>query len=191
MPDLPDLPDVPDLLDLLAARTPTLGPARLLCVDGPAGSGKTTLADAVAAATGAVVVHLDDLYDGWDGLDDVHLQLTTLLRPLATSLPGRFRRYDWHAGRFAETVTVAPADLAAAGLLVVEGVGAGARQTADLATVLVWVEAPSEERLRRGLERDGEALRGHWLAWREAEDAHHAAHGTRARADLVVDGTRR
>ena len=43
------------------ARPPTLGRGRLLCVDGPAGSGKTTLADEVRAITGAPVVHMDNL----------------------------------------------------------------------------------------------------------------------------------
>ena len=36
-----------------AAQPPLLGEGRLVCVDGPAGSGKTTLAAAVAEATGA------------------------------------------------------------------------------------------------------------------------------------------
>ena len=35
------------------ARPPTLGAGRLVCVDGPAGSGKTSLADAVARRTDA------------------------------------------------------------------------------------------------------------------------------------------
>ncbi len=50
------------------SRPPTLGAGRLVCVDGPAGSGKTSLADAVARRTAAQVVHMDDLYGGWDGL---------------------------------------------------------------------------------------------------------------------------
>ncbi|WP_245155190.1 AAA family ATPase [Nocardioides sp. 1609] len=159
-----------------------------MCVDGPGGSGKTTLARALAAATGAPVVHMDDLYDGWAGLDRVDAQLATLLVPLAAGEPGRYRRYDWHAGAFAGAVTVAPHDLTG-DLLVVEGVGSGSSTYADLTTVLVWVEAPRDVRLRRGIERDGGHLRKQWLAWQDAEDAHHARHRTRERADLLVDGT--
>ncbi|MEO9325090.1 4-amino-4-deoxy-L-arabinose transferase [Nocardioides sp. C4-1] len=173
------------VLSLLAGRTPTLGPARLLAVDGPGGSGKTTLAAAVAAATGADVVHMDDLYDGWTGLDTVSAQLRTLLEPLSAGRPGRYRRYDWHAHAFAETVDVA---VPASGLLVVEGVGSGSPSVAHLTTALVWVEAPRDLRLRRGIDRDGEALRAQWHAWQDAEDAHLARHRTRERADLVVDG---
>ena len=173
------------MLELADGRPPTLGSGRLVCVDGPAGSGKTTLADAIAAARpGARVVHMDDLYPGWDGLPHVGAQLDSLLGPLSEDAPGRYRRWDWHAGRFAETVTVPPADL-----LVLEGVGAGSRSHARLVTVLAWVSAPPSLRLRRGLERDGPALAPEWERWMGAEAEHFAREGTEARADLLVDGT--
>lgn len=175
------------VLALLAERPPTLGTSRLLCVDGPGGSGKTTLARAVADRTGAALVHLDHLYDGWSGLPTVGEQLGPLLLPLADGRPGHYRRYDWHARAYAETVEVG---VPASGLLVLEGVGAGAAAYADLQTVLVWVEVPRELRLARGLARDGEHLRDEWVAWQAAEDAHLAGERTRERADLVVDGQR-
>ena len=127
---------------------------------------------------------MDDLYDGWSGLGTVADQLGTLLRPLAQDRPGTYRRYDWHTGRYAETVTVAPTPL-----LVLEGVGSGSAACADLHTLLVWTEAPSGLRLARGLERDGEAMRDDWLRWRVEEDRHFAHDRTRERADVVVDGT--
>jgi uridine kinase len=174
--------DVADrVLDLARSRPPTLATGRLVCVDGPAGSGKTTLAAAIAEASGALVIHMDDLFPGWDGLPKVADQLEGLLRPLAEGRAGSYRRYDWHRARFAETVTVPPA-----ALLVVEGVGSGSRVVADLVTALVWVEAPYDLRMRRGIERDGDAFAPYWLAWAEAERKHFAAEGTRDRADLVV-----
>ena len=48
------------------AAPPTLGPGRLVCIDGPAGSGKTTLARAVEQAVqGSRLVQCDDLLHGW------------------------------------------------------------------------------------------------------------------------------
>jgi uridine kinase len=170
------------VLELVRSRPPTLGASRLICVDGPAGSGKTTLAGDISQRIGTPVVHMDDLYPGWGGLPEVDAQLETLLRPLAQGRAGSYRRYDWHQAAFAETVTVPPTDL-----LVVEGVGSGSQVVADLVTVLVWIEAPYELRMRRGIERDGEAFAPYWLAWAESERAHFAANGTRHRADLILD----
>ena len=52
--------------------------------------------------------------------------------------------------------------------------------------MLVWVEAESGLRLRRGMARDGEHMRPQWEQWRIDEDVLFARLGTRARADLVV-----
>lgn len=168
-------------LTAAARRPPTLGAGRLVCVDGPAGAGKTTLAGILAARTGAPLVHMDDLYDGWAGLAAGVAQAEALLRALAAGRTGHYRRYDWHLGHYAETVTVAPSPL-----VVVEGVGSGAAGHADLVTVLVWVEAHWDERLRRGLTRDGAAAEPHWHRWEADQNAHFAADRTRSRADLIL-----
>lgn len=178
------------MVRLLAAGEARLGGARLLAVDGPSGSGKTTLAEAIVALAAehpelspARLVHTDELLDGWAGLPGLGARLDPLLGPLAQGRPGHYLRYDWHAGRYAEQVTVAPA-----GLLVLEGVGAGLRRHADLVTTLVWVSAAEELRIARGLARDGADSAAHLARWRVAEQAHFAAEGTRQRADLHVDG---
>lgn len=173
------------LLARAEARPASLGAGRLLCIDGPAGSGKTTLAAAVAAGRADTpVVHMDDLYDGWSGLPRVGDQLPALLAPLARGRTGRYRRYDWLAGQYAEEVPVPPTPL-----LVLEGVGSGSRAVADLVTVLVWVSAPRDLRRRRGLARDGEAMAPAWDRWMQEESTHLAREQTEARADLRVDGT--
>ncbi len=169
------------VLELALDRAPTLGTGRLVCVDGPAGSGKTTLAKALGAPT----VHMDDLYEGWSGLDRVDAQLEGLLRPLATGAAGGYRRFDWDAGAFAETVVIAPVPL-----LVLEGVGSGSSRFEDLQTVLVWVEAPYDVRMARGIARDGDAFAPHWEQWAQDEAALFARERTRERADLVVDASR-
>ncbi len=179
----PSEPAARTVLDLVRSRPPTLGPGRLVCVDGPSGSGKTTLAAAIAELEpDARVVHMDDLIEGWDGLPHVDAQLGGVLRPLAEGRPGAFRRYDWILGAYAEEVSVPLAPL-----VVLEGVGSGSRTVADLVTALVWVEAPRADRMRRGLERDGEAFAPYWEAWAVAEQEHFDRHGTRSRADLVVE----
>ena len=170
-----------EVLALAASRAPTLGAGRLISVDGPAGSGKTTLAAELAAGSGAALIHLDQLYDGWGGLPGIGSTLDRLLRPLALGRPGTWRRYDWHAGAFAETVTVEPTEL-----LVLEGVGSGSAAIADLVTVLVWLDAPPGVRKRRALDRDGETFAPHWDRWTAGETTHFAAEQTRQRADVRI-----
>lgn len=173
------------VLDLARSRRPTLGDTRLVSIDGPAGSGKTTLAAGVAdLEPAATVIHMDDLYDGWAGLGSLSRQLSTLVRPLAMGRPGFYRRYDWHLGEFAETVDVEPPSL-----LVLEGVGSGSAELSTLITVLVWVSAPRALRRERGLARDGEAFAPQWDGWMRQEDTHFADQRTAERADVVVDGT--
>ena len=172
------------VLDIVARRPATLGSGRLVCVDGPAGSGKTTLATEIAAAAAAPLIHTDDLIEGWDGLPGLPATLETLFGQLAQDRPGRVPRYDWDAGRFTQPGRQEPVPL-----LVVEGVGSGTLPAARWATALVWVEAPYDLRMRRGLERDGDAFAPHWVAWAEAEARHFAEQRTRDRADVVVDGT--
>lgn len=167
-------------------QPPTLGGTRLVCVDGPAGSGKTTLAGALGKAAGprALVLHMDDLYEGWSGLgpDLVARVDTGIVAPLRRGEPGTYRRYDWHRQEFAETHQVAPVDL-----LVLEGVGSGGSVYHDAVTLLVWVEAPRDLRIQRGVARDGEAVLPAWTRWMQDEERHFARERTRERADVVVD----
>jgi uridine kinase len=174
---------------LLLSTPPRLGPVRLVALDGPAGSGKTTLAAAVAEGCArqgrrAHVVHMDDLYAGWSGLEgDIWPRLAAqLLEPLRRGRPGRYQRYDWVAGRFADWVDVPVPDV-----LVLEGCGSGRRAGARDVGVLVWVEADDATRLARGLERDGADARPQWERWMTDEAAHYAREGTRGRADVRVD----
>jgi energy-coupling factor transporter ATP-binding protein EcfA2 len=171
------------VLQVVRSREPTLANGRLICVDGPAGSGKTTLAEEIAELSGAPVLHMDDMFEGWDGLPRITDQLESLLRPLAAGRAGSYRRWDWPGNTWAETVPVAPAPL-----IVLEGVGSGSGCVADLVTVLAWVEVPYELRMERGLERGGIGVAEHWRQWAVDEQELFARERTRERADLVLDG---
>ena len=171
------------VLELALARPPSLGPGRLICVDGPAGSGKTTLADEIARLSGAPVVHMDDMFEGWTGLPSITAQLESLLRPMAAGRAGSYRRWDWPGNAWAETVVVPTARL-----VVLEGVGCGSSEVADLVTVLAWVEVPYDLRLARGLERGGIGVAENWRQWAVEEQELFARERTRERADVVLDG---
>jgi uridine kinase len=175
------------LADQVQRAAPRMGSVRLVCIDGPAGSGKTSLAVALADALGeaASVVHMDDLYEGWSGLDGVWARVEEqVLRPLDQGRAALYQRYDWVAERFAEWL-----DIPIPEVLILEGCGSAPRAVEGRAVLIAWVEAPADVRLTRGLARDGQHMRDHWLRWMDAEAAELAREGTRERADVVVDGT--
>jgi uridine kinase len=162
---------------------------RVVCIDGPAGSGKTMLSAALAdelTASGApiAVVHLDDLYEGWAQPLGMPLSARVeawLLVPWRDGLPGRYPRYDWGQERFTEWHEVPVPSVA-----ILEGCGSAARAIRARASLVVWIEAAQSVRLARGLERDGVALTDAWLHWQQTEQEHFAADGTRAAADVLL-----
>ena len=76
---------------------------------------------------------------------------------------------------------VAPADF-----VILEGVSASREAFHPFLTYSIWVEAPADVRLRRGLERDGEGARAQWEKWMAQEDRYVERERPRERADLVV-----
>ncbi|CAO5189348.1 Uridine kinase [Frankia sp. AiPs1] len=167
----------------LRSAPPGAGGVRVLGLDGCSGAGKSTLAARLCAALPAPCVNLEDLYGGWDGLAaGVGRLVADVLAPLAAGRNPRVPRYDWTAGVWRDP---RPLDVRG-GLLVVEGVGAGAQAVAPYLSLLVWLEAPRALRRERALARDGDGYAGHWDAWAEQEATLLAQDDPRARADIVL-----
>jgi uridine kinase len=163
---------------------PRAGRTRVVAVDGRSGAGKTSFAGVLARGLGAPVVSLEDLYGGWDGLErGIELLASEVLEPLAAGRTARVPRYDWAAGTWAEPVPLTPPDV-----LVVEGVGAGARRAAGFESLVVWLETPASVRKKRALDRDGETFAPYWDRWAAQEDRMFARERTPERADVVIDG---
>ena len=131
-------------------------PRALVCIDGPAGAGKTTLAEQLAQLrANAVVIHMDDLYDGW--IDALDAQLTARLverirDPFLAAQPITYQRYDWYAGAFGETVTAPPTDL-----LVIEGVASAQQVMRSAAALSIFIDVDPAIGRQRVLDRDGGA----------------------------------
>jgi cytidylate kinase len=178
----PDPAHVTEVVTALALSPARCGTVQVVAIDGPSGSGKTSLGLGVGHALDAPVVHMDRIYPGWDGLaESVPLLVRQVLEPLARGEPTAYRVWDWESGGWNGVETV---PLAAA--VVVEGCGSSVGPAGEYASLRVWVEAPWEERRRRGLARDGEAYRPHWERWAAQEARLYARDRTRSKADVVI-----
>ena len=180
--DHADRAHVAEVVEAARAATPVAGPTVVVAVDGRSGSGKTLLGTAVAEALACPVVHLDEVYPGWDGLEaGVTLATTHVLEPIARGERAAYPRWDWVRSRPGRTI---PVD--AGTHLVLEGSGALVPPAAAFAAVRVWVEAPTSVRKERALSRDGETYAPHWDRWAAQEDAVYASVRPWETADLVL-----
>jgi uridine kinase len=164
-----------------------LGGSRLVCIDGRAGAGKTSLAADLAAtcapAGPVTTIHMDDLYEGWSGLPTVvDVVVDSLIEPWSAGRPGQLAVWDWRERRRLEAV---PLELTPVVLL--EGVGSWSRHYGDVVSALVWLECDVQTRRDRALGRDGALLEPRWDSWAADEDLVHGRERTRLLADLVID----
>jgi uridine kinase len=154
----------------------------VIAIDGRSGSGKTSLAERLRDKLRAPVVALEDLYGGWDGLErGVDVLVSEVLEPLQAGKAARVPRYDWVARGWGEPWVLEPP-----GVLIVEGVGAGARRAAAYVSMLIWIAAPAAVRKKRALDRDGATFAPYWDMWAAQEEAMLAREHTPERADFVI-----
>ena len=175
---------VAELAALFAKSEPRLGGTRLIAVDGRSGSGKSWLAGRLAAPLGAPVIHMDDLYPGWDGPAPAAGALADwVIEPLARGAPARWRRFDWDSMSYAEWHRTEPADV-----VVLEGSGSIRSALAGVYAARIWVEAPAAARRQRQRARpDWDAYEPHARRWAELEEQLYATEHTRQHCDVIVD----
>ncbi|MCX5395810.1 uridine kinase [Streptomyces sp. NBC_00102] len=166
----------------LLSLPPSLGPVRLVAIDGHAGSGKSTLATRIAAALdGAPLLRLDDLATHEELFAWTDRLREQVLLPLSRGERARYAPYDWNARCFGPERPLDPAPV-----VLIEGVGAGRRFLRPRLASLWWMELDRETAWERGRRRDGPALGGFWDGWTVAEAEHFAGDPSRPYADSLV-----
>ena len=176
------------VIELIETGTPT----PIILVDGRTGSGKTTFAAALQnrlfqkGESAPRVVHMDDLYEGWDGLQaGVDYLIRQILNPLNRREGASWQEFDWAAGERTGTWR----EFRGGTPLIIEGVGALSRVAAAQAAVTIWLEADQTVRQARIAERnavgDGD---GSWFAmWSAQEADFYAREKSTEIADQVIE----
>ncbi|GAB3491035.1 nucleoside/nucleotide kinase family protein [Nocardiopsis coralliicola] len=179
------------IADLLRTAPARAGQCRVVAVEGRSGAGKTALAEALSARLRCPVVHMDDLYPGWDGLAPSGPRLAAeVLAPLADGAAPSWRRWDWAAGGWAPDDPGGWHSTAPADTLIVEGCGSGHPAAAAYLSLLVWVDAPAGVRAERLDARwDAGLYRPHRSAWAAQEDAFYRTAAPQDRAHAILDNS--
>lgn len=174
----------------IMTRPPRLADIRVVAIDGRTGSGKSTFAtrlarERVQAGVDVALVHTDDLLDGWGHPSNFTPYLRQwILAPLAAGRRAKYRAYDWTAERFGTDWR----DIGRPELLILDGVTTASARWRPQLSHSILIEADLDVALRRGLERDGEAIRLELERWRSHEDAHFPADRTATHVDVIVAG---
>lgn len=158
----------------------------IILIDGRAGSGKSTLAALLQnqlfkdGESLPRLIHMDDLYEGWDGLQaGVDYLQRLILNPIVSRRKAEWQEFDWakaERGRWREFDGGTP--------LIIEGCGSISRLACEAASLKIWVEASSEVRYQRWLEREGnDEFFGRWAA---QEVKFYARERSTELADLTV-----
>jgi uridine kinase len=169
--------------------------AILVAVAGAGAAGKSTLARAIQqlAPNEVTVIEFDDFYrpsfspppegELGAGFDWRRLR-EQVLEPLRAGRAARYQRYNWDADEMSAWV-----DVPAHGIAIVEGIYSSRAELSHFYDFVIWVDAPAELRLQRGIARDGEAARERWLKeWIHDEEAFIAQDDPVSRADVRVFG---
>jgi uridine kinase len=165
-----------------AAQAPVGVKTRIVSVDGPGGSGKSSLASWLAQRFVAQVIHTDD-FASWENPVDWWPNLVELaLEPLAAGKPARYQPTSW-GGEEREPLLIEPTNI-----VILEGVTASRQAFRPYLAYSIWIETSRELRLQRGLERDGAHALPQWEQWMEAEDRYIETERPAEHADLVLSG---
>ena len=177
-----DMADVVD--DIYLRHDAQAAHTFVVAVDGGGGAGKSTFADALALRLGGAPVVRTDDFATWDvPLRWAPRFLEQVLEPVARGDVVRYQRSDWQTRTLMDWIEVTPSHF-----LVIEGVGASQSLFVPFISYAVWIATDRDERLRRGIQRDGSAMAGEWARWMSEEDEYFERESPVNRADAVVRG---
>ena len=164
--------------------------ANVVAIDGPSGSGKSTLAARLATRLPeSSVVPLDDFNSWADPVGDTWwLRFEAqMLEPAFAGRAMRYQQRDWIGDELGVGLA-SWRNVAASRFVIAEGVSSARNSVRRRGAFAIWVEAPLEVRHARAISRDGEQRRTQWETWMAAEQDFFEADGTKAAADLRIDG---
>lgn len=167
------------------------GEMMLVSIDGPCGSGKTTLSEKLSLDFGWQIIHMDDYYlpwkrraDDWQervagNMDLLRIE-DELLLPLSENKSARYRAYDCRRDVFTKS-SVIPAK----GIIAVEGNYSQMPQLRRYFRQSVYVTLPRDLRLQRLKAREGSYYAVFEKVWEPLDQRYQKTLHIRAHADVI------
>jgi uridine kinase len=159
----------------------------IIAIDGPAGAGKTTLASTLSLALSpqmsTTVVHMDELYPGWENAlgDELTKTLTWLTSCHKAKKPLLYSSFNWIANEFNP-----PKSQASTQLLILEGVASAQLPIEESLATSIWLDLDPEIGFRRVIERDGENISLEMKKWLVTQEQHFSADRTKERCEFLL-----
>jgi uridine kinase len=179
---------ISELVELIQSSSTKCGETKLICIDGPAGSGKTTLANSLFRyLDNCRIVHMDEIYGGWEDAlsqktsNDLH---KWVVQPLLDKQVIEFFKFDWALNERNEKVVIENHSF-----LIIEGVGSSVKKVSEHACLKIWIEVEQNIGIQRVLNRDGQQIKAQMLNWQIQEMKYFKENKTKENSNIWIDGS--
>jgi uridine kinase len=176
-----------ELVDKVNESSKKCGQTKIIVIDGPAGSGKTTLAKSLSGLLkNYPIIHMDEIYDGWENaLSPKTSQdlVEWIINPLLESKSIEFVEYDWFLEKRIEKVVINLPKV-----LIIEGVGSSSFEISKHASLKLWIEVNKETGINRVLTRDGQQIQEQMKKWQSQESKFFIENNSKENSDIWIDG---
>jgi uridine kinase len=176
-----------ELVDKVNESSKKCGQTKIIAIDGPAGSGKTTLAKSLSGLLqNCPIIHMDEIYEGWENaLSPKTSQdlVEWIINPLLKNNSIEYIKYDWNLGQRIEKVVINNSKI-----IIIEGVGSSSFEISKYASLKLWIEVNKETGINRVLTRDGLQIQEQMKTWQSQESKFFIENNSKENSDIWIDG---
>jgi uridine kinase len=176
-----------ELVDKVNESSKKCGQTKIIVIDGPAGSGKTTLAKSLSGLLeNCPIIHMDEIYEGWENaLSPKTSQdlVEWIINPLLENNSIEYIKYDWNLEQRIEKVVINNSKI-----IIIEGVGSSSFEIFKHASLKLWIEVNKETGINRVLTRDGLQIQEQMKTWQSQESKFFIENNSKENSDIWIDG---
>jgi len=176
-----------ELVDKVNESSKKCGQTKIIVIDGPAGSGKTTLAKSLSGLLEyCPIIHMDEIYEGWENalspktFKDL---VEWIINPLLENNSIEYIKYDWNLEQRIEKVVINNSKV-----MIIEGVGSSSFEVSKHASLKLWIEVNKETGINRVLTRDGLRIQEQMKTWQSQESKFFIENNSKENSDIWIDG---